>query len=80
MAGSVDFWTGELAAGYVYYANTMGDVVQSSTLYGREGASGGAAYADQFFYYYDAVSDTILSSDSRIGFATADDTLLLQSS
>lgn len=64
----------KLPTGYVYYANTKGDLVQSAVLYGREGTAG----QDQQAYYYDAATNTIVSPSSRVGFAASTQTIFVQ--
>ncbi len=64
----------KLLTGYVYYANTKGDLVKSDVLYGREGTAG----LDQQAYYYDATTNTIVTANSRVGFAASTQTIFVQ--
>lgn len=64
----------KLPTGYVYYANTKGDLVQSSVLYGHEGTVG----LDQLGYYDDAATNTIVTASSRVGFAASAQTIFVQ--
>jgi len=60
-----------LTTGAVYYTNTMGKVMKSSTFYGHE-ADGTAGY------FYDAASDTIVTATGRVGYAVSSDALVVE--
>lgn len=71
VAGIQSGYQSALTPGAVYYANTLGDLVKSSTFYGHEASQDTG-------YYYDAASDTILTSSSRVGFAASAQSIFVQ--
>lgn len=80
LSGTVDVAasTAVLTPGMSYYCTSMGTVVSGNTYYGREGSSvSGSGEGSAYYYIDDVVSNTIVTLDSRIGVATASNTLLL---
>jgi hypothetical protein len=75
VSGALTGWAGGLVPGYPYYTNTMGDIIQGTVLLGRQPLSDAGA---EYSYVYDAVSETFLSSESVVGLATDDATLIVK--
>jgi len=59
-----------LTTGAVYFTNTMGAVMKSSTFYGHE-------TDDVTGYFYDTASDTIVTNSGRVGYAASSDALFV---
>lgn len=57
-----------LSTGSVYFTNTLGAIIKSSYLYGREDAG----------YFVDSTTGDIASANSRVGFAASTDGLIVQ--
>ena len=75
VSGSVDGWGSTVSTGITYYTNSMGELISSGSYYGRDAATGGATSASsvgEFYYVYDADSDTIVATDALVGFGSAD--------
>jgi len=64
-----------LQTGVVYYGNTAGDLISGSSYYGRDKTT---TSTTAHYYLYDASTDTILTSSSRVGVATSTDKLLIK--
>ena len=60
-----------LTTGAVYFTNSMGTVMKSSTFYGHEAD-------DTAGYFYDTASDTIVTSTGRVGYAVSSDALVVE--
>jgi hypothetical protein len=73
--GTAEGLDSELQTGMVYYGNTVGDLI-SGAYYGRDKTT---TSTSAYYYLYDAATDTILTSSSRIGVATSTDALMIHS-
>lgn len=77
VSGTSTGWTG-LSAGSEYYTDTMGSLRSSDSYYGRtcQIADGGGSSTMCSHYYYEN-QEVILLSESKVGLATASDSLLV---
>lgn len=60
-----------LTAGAVYFTNTMGAIMKSSSFYGHEADSTAG-------YYFDQASNTIVTAAGRVGYAASSDALVVE--
>jgi hypothetical protein len=63
-----------------YYSNTMGQPITGGAYHGRESSTTTSGSGDSTAYYYikDLNSDTLITLNSKLGVATASDTILMQ--
>jgi hypothetical protein len=68
-----------LQAGKVYYSNTKGKLVASPVFAGQEHSLfSSSSSSGNVYYLYDSLENAFVTLESRIGLATASNTLFVQ--